>query len=291
MAAQTDRADDSSAEKGAGARAGSRPRLRVATSTGKNGSLSQPQERNGADRRNGMPTGPKVSGLRNGATRPIDSVVLPESVVVSPTVIGHQWYRRIVKPGMDRVGGTCLLVVMAPLMLLVALLIRLRLGRGVLFRQQRVGLGGDEFTIYKFRTMRPDRRGDLRRPTSSFDGAERRRTHKSEDDPRHTVLGRFLRKFSIDELPQLLNVVNGDMSLVGPRPELVEVAMTTGIVDHPRHLVRPGLTGPWQISPARGHLIAEGLDLDIEYLAQCSLITDFRILALTVPAVWRRTGS
>jgi lipopolysaccharide/colanic/teichoic acid biosynthesis glycosyltransferase len=199
-------------------------------------------------------------------------------------------YRQVVKPTVDRLAAACLLILLSPLIAAVAVGVRMRLGRGVVFRQRRIGLDGAEFTIYKFRTMAPDRRVDLD-VDDGFDGSDRRKTHKSDDDPRHTSFGRLMRKYSLDELPQLANVLQGDMSLVGPRPELVDVAVKTGIVDHPRHLVRPGLTGPWQISPARGELIVNGLDLDLEYVATCGPLTDLRLLALTVPAVWRRTGS
>ena len=223
-----------------------------------------------------------------------DAARTANGLSVTPTAIDpgalmrrHRVYRQIVKPVGDRVAAACLLVVLSPLIAAVALGVRLLLGSGVLFRQRRIGLGGTEFTIYKFRTMAADRRhGD-----GTFDGPDRRTTHKSDDDPRHTAFGRLLRKYSLDELPQLANVLNGDMSLVGPRPELVDVAIANGIVDHPRHFVKPGLTGLWQVSPARSQLIVDGLDLDLEYVASCRPLTDFRILALTAPAVWRRTGS
>jgi lipopolysaccharide/colanic/teichoic acid biosynthesis glycosyltransferase len=196
-------------------------------------------------------------------------------------------YARIVKPVLDRVLGLVLLLVFSPVMLVVALLIRRRLGRGVLYRQERTGRGGRPFVMYKFRTMRPDRRQrDLGPP-----GSERRRVHKAADDPRHTKLGRILRQLSLDELPQLWNVVRGDMSLVGPRPELCRVVSALGLADHPRHAVRPGLTGFWQISELRGSLLHENMHLDEQYLREISLRTDLRTLTLTIPAVCgRRLG-
>ncbi len=222
------------------------------------------------------------AGPRVDATAATPTAVSPDAPMRRQRV-----YRKVVKPGFDLVVAALLLLLLSPVIAAVTLGVRVLLGSGVVFRQRRIGLGGTEFTIYKFRTMAPDRRhGDV-----TFDGPDRRAIHKSDDDPRHTAFGRFLRKYSLDELPQLVNVVNGDMSLVGPRPELVDVAVATGIVDHPRHLVKPGLTGLWQVSPARGQLIVDGLDLDLEYVASCGLLTDFRILALTAPAVWRRTGS
>src|SRR4051794_6076492 len=128
-------------------------------------------------------------------------------------------YVRRLKPAFDRIVGAVLLLMVLPTLLVVALAVRLLLGPGVIFRQQRVGEGGRTFSVLKFRTMRPDRRTQR----VEWDGVDRRRTHKASDDPRHTAFGRFLRKWSLDELPQLVNVVRGEMSLVGPRPELVGV--------------------------------------------------------------------
>lgn len=251
-------------------------------------------ERNGTARRHDLVVGrlesippvPPVSKANGHELSPSPLADAPPIVEREPS-----FYERVVKPVFDRIAAALFLLLTLPLMVALALGIRLRLGPGVLFRQQRVGIGGAEFTIYKFRTMAPDRRGRADDGTGLYDGSDRRRTHKTDLDPRHTGFGRFLRKFSLDELPQLLNVLIGDMSLVGPRPELVGVALSTGIVDHPRHWVRPGLTGLWQVSPARSRLIVDGLDLDIEYVASCGFLTDLKILVLTVPAVWRRTGS
>jgi lipopolysaccharide/colanic/teichoic acid biosynthesis glycosyltransferase len=196
-------------------------------------------------------------------------------------------YLRWVKPALDRVGAAVLLVVLLPVLLALTALVRLRLGPGVLYRQQRVGRDGEVFEVYKFRTMEPDRRGDQ---TGSV-AVERRQCHKREDDPRHTSLGRFLRRWSLDELPQLLNVLQGRMSLVGPRPELVDVVEQQGLLHHPRHLVRPGVTGSWQVSPRRSALLHEGVDLDVDYLARLGFLTDTAILLRTVVAVARRAGT
>ena len=130
----------------------------------------------------------------------------------------HGIYVRVVKPTFDRVVGFCIFVVLLPLTALVALAVRVSLGSPVFFRQRRVGRADREFDVYKFRTMGQDRRREAAPVTQ-----DRRQTHKSDRDPRHTRVGRFLRKWSLDELPQFWNVVCGDMSLVGPRPELVEI--------------------------------------------------------------------
>ena len=122
-------------------------------------------------------------------------------------------YERHFKRPLDIALGSVVLIVAAAPMAAIAVAIRLRLGSGVLYDQQRIGAGGTPFTIYKFRTMRPDRR---RRELDVPASQDRRGGHKNHDDPRHTRLGRTLRRFSLDELPQLFNVLRGEMSLVGP---------------------------------------------------------------------------
>jgi lipopolysaccharide/colanic/teichoic acid biosynthesis glycosyltransferase len=191
-------------------------------------------------------------------------------------------YSRFLKPVLDRVVAALLLVAFAPVILGVAVAVRLRLGSPVLLRQPRVGQNGSVIRVFKFRTMRPDRRQQTVAVVE-----DRRRTHKHPEDPRLVGLGRFLRKWSLDELPQLLNVIVGDMSLVGPRPELV------GIVErhyehwqHARHQVKPGLTGLWQITERGDGEMHEARHTatDLRYIEQLSLWTDVRILLLTVPA-------
>jgi len=114
---------------------------------------------------------------------------------------------------------------------------------------------------------------------------ERRYTHKTEKDPRHTRLGSLLRKSSLDELPQLLNVLTGDMSLVGPRPEILSVAERHNIRSHARHMVRPGITGLWQISELRSELLHENVHVDLDYVRKVTFLEDMRILFATVGAV------
>ena len=233
-------------------------------------------------------------------------------------------YARLAKPAFDRVVGALLLVLLSPLFLLVALAVRLGLGSRILYRQERVGLGGQPFSMLKFRTMhgdrrrhtqgrtRPDRRlgrerrtgVDRRRRQVAFDGPERRSrhdrrtwwdrreardrrlTHKTPDDPRHTRLGRFLRRYSLDELPQLINVVRGDLSLVGPRPELPEVVATYEPWQHERHRVKPGITGLWQVTDrAEDAIMVHHVETDLEYIEGQSLWLDLRILAQTPLAV------
>jgi len=195
-------------------------------------------------------------------------------------------YERFVKPCLDVVLATALLIVSLPISLVLALAIRVSLGSGVLYRQERVGRHGVRFTMVKFRTMLTDRRVCQ----SSFD-VERRVCHKRDDDPRHTPVGRWIRKTSLDELPQLWNVIKGDMSLVGPRPELSGVVERYEPWQHARHQVRPGLTGFWQISDRAGGLAYEGVHLDLDYVQKLCLATDCRTLLRTIPVVLRRTGA
>lgn len=195
-------------------------------------------------------------------------------------------YVRIAKPIFDRTVAATALVVLSPLLAVVALGVWWRIGHPVLFRQARCGLGGVAFDVVKFRTMRADRRMARRSVVE-----DRRMTHKTARDPRHTDLGRTLRKWSLDELPQLWNVVKGDMSLVGPRPELVGIVERYEPWQHQRHLVRPGLTGLWQVSRRGEGLMHLYTDVDLEYVATMSFLRDLGILLRTVPAALARHGS
>lgn len=196
------------------------------------------------------------------------------------------FYEKHFKRPLDLAAAVILLLATLPLMALVALGVFLTMGGPVLFHQDRLGKEAVPFSIVKFRTMRPDRRAQ----NLPFVGPDRRQTHKSEADPRHTRYGRFLRRTSLDELPQLWNVIRGEMSLVGPRPELPEVARKHNIVEHPRHTVRPGITGAWQISPERSHLVHPHVHLDTAYVERLSARSDARILVKTVGALAKRAG-
>jgi lipopolysaccharide/colanic/teichoic acid biosynthesis glycosyltransferase len=210
-----------------------------------------------------------------------------------PTAVAHltpvrapdSFYTRIGKPVFDRVVAALLLILTLPVMIVVAASVRLSIGSPVLFRQRRVGRDDVAFSVLKFRTMRPDRRGE-RWPVIE----DRRTTHKTERDPRHTGLGRRLRRWSLDELPQLWNVVRGDMSLIGPRPELVEVVERYAPWQHQRHLVRPGITGLWQVSRRGDGMMHLYTDVDLEYVATVSFRRDLGILFRTIPAALSRSG-
>jgi lipopolysaccharide/colanic/teichoic acid biosynthesis glycosyltransferase len=196
-------------------------------------------------------------------------------------------YVRWVKPLVDRLGAAVLLVVTLPLMLVVAATVLLALGRPVLLRQRRVGRGGEVFLVWKFRTMLPDRRL-AQHPVA----VDRRVCHKRDDDPRHTRVGTVLRRWRLDELPQLVNVLAGRMSLVGPRPELVEVVSRHYQPwQHRRHAVKPGLTGLWQISGGMcTGLMHENTHVDLDYVDRIGLRTDVEILLRTVSCLLSRSG-
>ncbi len=229
-----------------------------------------------ARQRNGEPAGRPLAfdGPRGG------SAVLPE---VAPS---ESLYVRWCKPVIDRVAAGAILLLTLPLVLVVAATVLLTLGRPVLYRQRRVGQGGEVFRVWKFRTMLPDRRV-AERPVD----IDRRVCHKREDDPRHTRVGTVLRRWRLDELPQLVNILCGSMSLVGPRPELVEVVSRYQPWQHKRHAVKPGLTGLWQVStPTYSGLMHENTHIDLDYIDRIGLRTDVRILMRTVTCVLSRTG-
>lgn len=196
-------------------------------------------------------------------------------------------YVRVVKPTFDRSLALVGLLFAAAPMVIIASVVAITMGRPVLFRQRRVGADGVPFEVLKFRTMRPDRRAQ--RMSVIHD---RRRTHKSDRDPRHTQVGRFLRRYSLDELPQLFNVLRGEMSIVGPRPELESVVDAYPDLLHRRHYVKPGLTGLWQVSARGTGPMHENGQWDLTYVKALSWRTDLWIIAQTPKAMLgENTGS
>lgn len=188
---------------------------------------------------------------------------------------------------MDIVVASLGLVLLSPLMVTVAVLIRLTMGGPVLFGHRRIGHDGRVFRCYKFRTMIVDAHEALRQYLASNPQAEKewRETNKLRDDPRITLLGRFLRKASIDELPQLINVLRGDMSCVGPRPIVADELARYGENALDYLQTRPGLTGAWQVSGRSSLSYADRVALDAEYVQHWSISKDLLILAKTIPAV------
>jgi lipopolysaccharide/colanic/teichoic acid biosynthesis glycosyltransferase len=209
--------------------------------------------------------------------------VIPDGIA-PPGSRHDSFYARHAKRYLDLVLACVALVVALPVLGVAALAVRVTMGGPVLFRQERIGLDGTPITVLKLRTMKPDRRRTRRQ--AWYQGPDRRRTHKSPEHPLLTPVGRFLRKYSIDELPQIFNVIKGDMAIVGPRPELALVVERYQPWEYARMLVRPGLTGLWQITArGDGHLMHERVDLDIAYLSRLGLATDLRIVLATPRAM------
>jgi exopolysaccharide biosynthesis polyprenyl glycosylphosphotransferase len=196
---------------------------------------------------------------------------------------------RITKAVYDRAFALLALVMLAPVLLAICAWIRLHDGGPALFRQTRIGLNGREFTLYKFRTMVVDaekQKQDLL-AHNEHDGV----LFKIREDPRVTVPGRLLRRWSLDELPQLLNILQGNMSLVGPRPPLPDEVALYGDDVRRRLLVKPGLTGLWQVSGRANLSWEDSIMLDLRYVENWSLPLDLHILWRTGRAVIRGVGA
>ena len=195
-----------------------------------------------------------------------------------------------VKRVLDIVCSALTLIISSPLMLGVAIAIKLDDGGPVFFSQTRIGLHGRPFKMYKFRSMVTNAE-ELKKKLAEENGQSDRFIFKMKDDPRITKIGHFIRKTSLDEFPQFLNVLKGDMSLVGPRPALPEEVARYGSLYSARLLVKPGITGPWQVS-GRSDLSQEQSEyLDVSYIENWSITGDLAILAKTVLVVFRGTGS
>jgi len=187
----------------------------------------------------------------------------------------NQKIQLLIKRLFDIIVSLTLIILLAPLILFIALLIWVTMGRPILFRQRRVGYQGQVFTIYKFRTMTEERdeNGNL-----------------LPDEQRLTRFGRFLRETSLDELPELFNVLKGDMSLVGPRPLLVEYLPYYTPEERKRHNMRPGITGWAQVNGRNAITWDQKLALDVWYVDNWSLWLDFKIILMTIIKVIKREG-
>ena len=195
-----------------------------------------------------------------------------------------------IKRGFDILASVLFLLVFGPAYLLLALLVKLEDGGPVFFIQTRVGRFGREFKMYKFRSMSVDAEARLAEVLARNHHKEGV-TFKVKDDPRLTRTGKWLRKFSLDELPQFFNVLNGDMSLVGPRPPVPrEVALYT-LADRRRLAVKPGITCIWQVG-GRSEIDFSGqVKLDVRYIEAQSFWVDIKLLVQTVPAVLSGKGA
>lgn len=204
-------------------------------------------------------------------------------------LLGAGPLRRGLKRFTDIVGSAGALLMLAPLMVLIAVLVGVTSRGPVLFRQQRVGLGGETFEMFKFRTMKEDaesRRDDLE-SLNEADGP----VFKIKSDPRVTRVGRYLRRWSLDELPQFVNVLRGEMSLVGPRPPLPSEVETYNGWERQRLLAKPGLTCIWQVNGRSDVDFRSWVEMDLEYISNWRPGLDLALLAKTVPAVLKRDGA
>ncbi|MFW6133378.1 MAG: sugar transferase [Planctomycetota bacterium] len=222
-------------------------------------------------------------------TEAVERVVEPDVRLADSVVPAGSALYECAKRVIDVVGALVLVIVSLPVMIAAAAAIKLTSRGGVLFRQVRVGRGGRAFTMYKFRSMRAGAQQD--RGLLADRNIHAGPVFKVPDDPRVTRVGRFLRRSSIDELPQLINVLRGEMSLVGPRPLwLPEARSATGAARY-RTTVKPGLTCLWQISGRSELSYPEWVRLDLYYITHRSIRLDVLVLVQTIPAVLSARGA
>jgi len=208
-------------------------------------------------------------------------------IVSQPHVVG-----RASKRAVDIVMATTALVLLSPLMLIVALIVKLSDRGPVFYSHTRIGYGGAAFGCLKFRTMKTDAAAQLAELLRADPSAraEWETTRKLKNDPRITAVGDILRKSSIDELPQLINILRGEMSVVGPRPVTAEELARYGEHVTSYMAARPGLTGQWQTSGRNDVSYEYRVALDVQYIRDWSLTRDFIIIAKTVPALFSQRG-
>lgn len=180
----------------------------------------------------------------------------------------------------DICGSLCGLILFSPFFLIIPILIKAEDSGPILFKQTRVGLNGVHFVIFKFRSMCVD--AESKKIYVIDDNEISGPMFKIKNDPRVTKIGKIIRRTSLDELPQFVNVLKGNMSLVGPRPPLVEEVKSYSKYDKNRLIVKPGMTGLWQVSGRNNLSFTEMVDLDLEYIKKQSLIYDFKIMFRTL---------
>jgi exopolysaccharide biosynthesis polyprenyl glycosylphosphotransferase len=228
--------------------------------------------------------------IKTSIAQPSFDVLGSTPMLVFRTTPALSW-ALLVKGVIDRVGALTLIILASPLFLMAFLGIKLTMPGPVIFRQQRSGKNGRPFTMYKFRSMSTD--AEMRRAELAALNEMQGPVFKVGDDPRITPFGRWIRKTSVDELPQLINILAGDMSLVGPRPlPLYEVENFENDAQRRRLSVKPGLTCLWQISGrSKVQSFEEWVELDLRYIDNWSIWLDFKILFKTIPAVLFGSGA
>lgn len=217
---------------------------------------------------------------------------IKESNVAKETVYikEHSSVYVFIKRSFDIVFSLLALIILSPVFLIVGLIIKLDGPKGeVFFHQERVGVNGKLFKMYKFRSMYPDAEKRLEeiKHLNEVDG----HMFKMKEDPRVTHIGKFIRAYSIDELPQLLNVLKGDMSLIGPRPPLVREYEKYSKYDKKRLAIRPGITGLWQVSGRNSLSFDEMVALDLRYIRELSFTNDFKIFFKTIVVVIKKENA
>jgi len=242
----------------------------------------------------GSAAGCRVFGLRRRPLREMNNPTLirrgegPISLLSSPALLGWQL---VAKRTLDVGGAVAGLILLSPVLAVSALAVKLTSRGPVLFRQRRVGLGGETFEMLKLRTMVRDAEEHAPEQLAANVYGDAR-LYKATDDPRITPIGRFLRRSSLDELPQLWNVLRGEMSLVGPRPPLPREVTRYKTRHYVRFEVAPGITGPWQVSGRNDITDFEAIvDLEQRYIAGWTVWRDLALLLRTVPAVLSMRGA
>jgi lipopolysaccharide/colanic/teichoic acid biosynthesis glycosyltransferase len=215
-------------------------------------------------------------------------VVADGTLALDPPAAGELYLAA--KRVLDVVLSAVALIVLSPVLLVSALLVKLTDGGSVLYPHTRVGESGNEFTCYKFRSMIVNAE-NMKSNLAFFNSHDDHRTFKIPDDPRVTWIGRWMRRTSIDELPQLYNVLRGDMSVVGPRPPVVSEVEQYTWDDMQRLAVKPGLTCIWQVSGRSRLPFPEQLKLDLQYIENRSMTLDLKLIAKTIPAVLSADGA
>lgn len=198
-------------------------------------------------------------------------------------------FRLFIKRGIDIIVSTALLIILSPLLLLLMILLKFFSSGPVFFGQERYGLNGRKFTMWKYRTMVPDA-DQLKAELMDLNEASGP-VFKIKEDPRLTPIGKFMRKFSLDELPQLFNVLKGEMSIVGPRPPIPSEVIHYDRWQRRRLSMRPGMTCIWQVSGRNKINFEEWVKLDLEYIDEWCLGLDMKIIFKTIPAVLKGTGA
>jgi lipopolysaccharide/colanic/teichoic acid biosynthesis glycosyltransferase len=237
-----------------------------------------------------LPPTERVDDVIVDLTQPARPIIVDLVTTVEPPedlstgLLVASWWQLGAKRAIDIVGSLALLILLSPVLLVTAIAIAISSDGGVIHRQRRVGRNGRAFTMLKFRSMiaGAHEQRHLYEHRNSHDQGP---IFKIPDDPRVTRVGRVIRRLSIDELPQLVNVLRGDMSLVGPRPPLPEEFETYNVRQQLRTLATPGLTCIWQVSGRSDVDFDSWVDMDLEYIKRWTLRLDVTLLAKSVPAV------